>query len=137
LIRGAHQNRYAFSIVKLSRFAISPTFHKYGINLYAAYASHIAPYSSKVIKTDIQFNVPSGFCAIIRPRPDLALHYFIATVCGPIIDATFKDEITITLVNCSSSAFFVKPGNCVAQLNVYRMAIILENRPLQFGGRNS
>jgi len=109
--------------VKLSPCAILPRFHchhRLALNLYSAYAVHISPKTRKPIKTDLQINLLPGTIAFIRPKTDLALHYFISTV-STVINHTFKGNLAITIINNSDTSFFIKPGDCIGFLLVVNL----------------
>jgi len=77
----------------------------------------ITPMERVLIPTGIQIELPKGFEAQIRPRSGLALRYGITILNSPgTIDADYRGEIKIILINLGSENFIVKNGDRIAQL---------------------
>ena len=74
-----------------------------------------------LIPTGLRLAVPVGFEAQVRPRSGLALKHGIALVNSPgTIDADYRGEISVLLVNLSDQPFVVRDGERIAQLVVAR-----------------
>ena len=74
-----------------------------------------------LIPTGLRLAVPVGFEAQVRPRSGLALKHGIALVNSPgTIDADYRGEIGVLLVNLSDQPFVVQDGERIAQLVVAR-----------------
>lgn len=70
-----------------------------------------------IIPTGIFIELPAGYEAQIRPRSGLASKKGISLVNSPgTIDADFRGEIGVTLVNLSKEPFTVEPGERIAQM---------------------
>lgn len=90
-----------------------------GADLMAAIDSDIIiePLSRKLIPTGVAISLPAGFEAQIRPRSGLALKNGITILNSPgTIDADYRGEIKIILINLGSEEFTVTRGMRVAQL---------------------
>ncbi len=81
----------------------------------------LAPLERAMIPTGISIELPEGFEAQIRPRSGLAAKHGISIVNAPgTIDADYRGEIKVILVNLSSEPFEVNPGERIAQMIVSR-----------------
>lgn len=81
----------------------------------------LAPLERAMIPTGIFIELPEGFEAQIRPRSGLAAKHGISIVNAPgTIDADYRGEIKVILVNLSSEPFEVNPGERIAQMVVSR-----------------
>lgn len=90
-----------------------------GADLMAAIDSDIIiePLSRKLIPTGVAISLPAGFEAQIRPRSGLALKNGITILNSPgTIDADYRGEIKIILINLGNEEFTVTRGMRVAQL---------------------
>lgn len=74
-----------------------------------------------MVPTGLHIELPAGFEAQIRPRSGLAAKYGISIVNAPgTIDADYRGEIKVVLVNLSNEPFTVNPGERIAQMVVAR-----------------
>ena len=79
----------------------------------------IDPGQRALINTGIAVAIPAGFEAQIRPRSGLALQHGIALVNSPgTIDADYRGEIKIILINHGGEPFDVHNGDRIAQMVV-------------------
>lgn len=77
----------------------------------------IKPLERKLIGTGLFIEIPEGYEAQIRPRSGLAIKYGIGILNSPgTIDADYRGEIGIIMVNLSSEDFAVKDGERIAQM---------------------
>lgn len=81
----------------------------------------LGPLERAMIPTGIFIELPDGFEAQIRPRSGLAAKHGISIVNSPgTIDADYRGEIKVILVNLSSEPFDINPGERIAQMVVAR-----------------
>ena len=81
----------------------------------------LLPMQRRLIPTGLFIEIPIGYEAQIRPRSGLALKHGIGIVNSPgTIDADYRGEIKILLVNLSDTDFQVKDGDRIAQMIVAR-----------------
>ena len=81
----------------------------------------IAPMERKLIPTGLYIELPEGFEAQIRPRSGLALKHGISILNSPgTIDADYRGELKILLINFSDVDFEVVNGDRIAQMIVSR-----------------
>lgn len=74
-----------------------------------------------MVPTGIFIELPEGYEAQIRPRSGLAAKYGISITNSPgTIDADYRGEIKVLLVNLSKEPFTVNPGERIAQMVVAR-----------------
>ena len=79
------------------------------------------PMERKLIPTGIFIELPKGYEAQIRPRSGLAAKHGITVLNSPgTIDADYRGEIMVLLINLSNEYFSVKPGMRIAQMIIAR-----------------
>ncbi len=97
------------------------TDHAAGMDLVAAVERELvlSPGQRALVPTGIAIALPEGFEAQIRPRSGLALKSGITLVNTPgTIDADYRGEIRIILINHGDEAFVVRRGDRIAQMIV-------------------
>ena len=78
---------------------------------------NLQPLERKIVKTGIFLQLPIGYEAQVRPRSGLAVKNGITVLNSPgTIDADYRGEIGVILVNLSSKDFVVKDGERIAQM---------------------
>ncbi|HZG86762.1 dUTP diphosphatase [Paenibacillus sp.] len=90
-----------------------------GYDLHAAVGEPVtlAPGERKLIPTGLALAMPNGLEAQIRPRSGLAFKHGITTLNTPgTIDADYRGEIKVLLVNLGSEPFVVRRGERIAQM---------------------
>ena len=79
----------------------------------------LEPLERRIIHTGLKIALPEGYEAQIRPRSGLAVKYGITVLNSPgTIDADYRGEIGVILVNLSNTSFTIQPGDRIAQLVV-------------------
>lgn len=87
------------------------------LRAYLAEPVMIAPMERKLIPTGLFIELPVGFEAQIRPRSGLALKHGISILNSPgTIDADYRGELKILLINFSDKSFEVGNGDRIAQM---------------------
>ena len=92
-----------------------------GLDLLAAVdaAIELAPGARRLIPTGVAIALPPGFEAQIRPRSGLALKHGIGLLNSPgTIDADYRGEIGVILINHGEAPFAIARGDRIAQLVV-------------------
>jgi dUTP pyrophosphatase len=90
-----------------------------GVDLRANIEQSIAlkPLERKLIPTGLFIELPAGHEAQIRPRSGLAFKHGITVLNSPgTIDADYRGELKILLVNLSNEAFSIENGERIAQM---------------------
>lgn len=107
-------------IVKLNEAAITPSYAHpgdAGLDLFSIEAKKILPGETQLVKTGIAIALPPDTEAQIRPRSGLALKHSITVLNSPgTIDAGYRGEIGIILINHGKKPFEVIPGLKIAQM---------------------
>lgn len=96
-----------------------------GMDLCAAVSQDLVlqPGERRLIPTGFAISVPEGFEAQIRPRSGLALRDGITLVNTPgTIDADYRGEIGVILINHGEKPFQVKRGDRIAQMVIVPVA---------------
>lgn len=94
-----------------------------GLDLRANIDSSIVlqPLERRLIPTGLRIALPEGFEAQIRPRSGLALKHGITVLNSPgTIDADYRGEVMVLLINFSNEPFTVNDGERIAQMVVAR-----------------
>jgi dUTP pyrophosphatase len=97
------------------------TDHAAGMDLVAAVKSEltIPPGERALVATGIAIALPEGYEAQIRPRSGLALRSGVTLVNTPgTIDADYRGEIQIIMINHGAEPFLVRRGDRIAQMIV-------------------
>ncbi|MFA7448530.1 MAG: dUTP diphosphatase [Weeksellaceae bacterium] len=77
----------------------------------------LQPLERKLIPTGLFMEIPAGFEAQVRPRSGLALKHGITVLNSPgTIDADYRGELQVILVNLSKEEFVIQDGERIAQL---------------------
>jgi dUTP pyrophosphatase len=95
-----------------------------GLDLCAALpeALRLGPGERRLIPTGLILEIPEGYEGQVRPRSGLALKHGITVVNSPgTIDADFRGEVGIVLINHGSEPYVVEPLSRIAQLVIARV----------------
>jgi dUTP pyrophosphatase len=101
--------------------------HAAGMDLLAAVPADapvaILPGARALIPTGIAMALPDGYEAQVRPRSGLAAKYGVTVLNAPgTIDADYRGEVQVLLVNLGAETFTVERGSRIAQLIVAQVA---------------
>ena len=81
----------------------------------------LAPMQRGLVKTGLFMELPAGYEAQVRPRSGLALKKGITVLNSPgTIDADYRGEICVILINLSQEDFLINDGERIAQMVVAR-----------------
>lgn len=81
----------------------------------------LLPMERRLIPTGLYIALPQGYEAQIRPRSGLALKHGVTVLNSPgTIDADYRGELMVLLVNLSAEDFVVNDGERIAQMVVAR-----------------
>jgi len=92
-----------------------------GLDLMAAVADSepmtLAPGQHALVPTGLAIALPSGFEAQVRPRSGLAAKHGITVLNSPgTVDADYRGEIKVILINHGTTPFVIKRGERIAQM---------------------
>lgn len=94
------------------------------MDLLAAVAEDavILPGKRRLIPTGVVVALPEGYEAEVRPRSGLALKHGVTLVNAPgTIDADYRGEIGVILINHGQEPFLIRRGDRIAQMVVHRV----------------
>lgn len=100
----------------------------------------LKPLERTLVKTGLFIELPVGFEAQVRPRSGLALKKGITVLNSPgTIDADYRGEIGVILINLSSDEFVIENGERIAQLVIaqYQQAEFIEVNELSETSRGA
>jgi dUTP pyrophosphatase len=107
-------------VKRLSESAVIPQYAHLGdagLDLVSIETQTILPGKSQLIRTGIAIELPDGTEAQIRPRSGLALKHQVTVLNTPgTIDAGYRGEICVILINHSTQPFQVEQGMRIAQM---------------------
>jgi dUTP pyrophosphatase len=95
-----------------------------GYDLTARTASRLAPGGGRaLVPTGIAIAIPDGYAGFVQPRSGLALRHGVTCLNTPgLIDAGYRDEISVLLVNLDpATPFDVQRGDRIAQLVIQQV----------------
>jgi dUTP pyrophosphatase len=88
----------------------------------------LKPLERKLIPTGLFVEIPAGFEAQIRPRSGLALKKGITVLNSPgTIDADYRGEVGIILINLSNEDFVIESGERICQMIISSHETVLWN----------
>lgn len=88
-----------------------------GLDLFSVEAQTLNPGEAKLIRTGIALELPPRTEAQVRPRSGLALKYSITVLNSPgTIDAGYRGEVGVVLINHGRESFQVTSGMKIAQI---------------------
>jgi len=114
--------RVAVRYRRLRAGAITPRYmseHAAGADLASAADGPLllAPGARLAVATGLALEIPPGYEGQLRPRSGLALRAGVTMVNTPgTIDADYRGEVMVLLVNLGSDTYTIKPGDRIAQL---------------------
>lgn len=107
-------------ILRLNEAAIVPKYahpNDAGLDLYSIEDREISPGESQLVPTGISIELSPGTEAQVRPRSGLALKHQITVLNTPgTIDADYRGEIGVILINHGKTTFKINKGMKIAQL---------------------
>ena len=95
-----------------------------GMDLFAAVArdTHLEKGQIALLPTGFAMALPPGYEAQIRPRSGLAVKHGIGMINSPgTIDADYRGEVMIALINLGPAAYTVRRGDRIAQMVIQRV----------------
>lgn len=121
----AHEQVETELVVQIRRLLPTAILPRYmsdlaaGVDLHAALAHEITllPGERTLIPTGLALGIPAGFEGQVRPRSGLALNKGLALVNSPgTIDADYRGEVGIIIINHGQEVVTITPGERIAQL---------------------
>lgn len=105
-----------------------------GLDLMAREGLSLAPGERAAVATGVAVAIPTGHAGLVVPRSGLALRHGIGVVNAPgLIDAGYRGEVKVILVNHGAEPFEIHRGDRIAQLVVVPVAtpevVVVEELP--------
>lgn len=105
-----------------------------GADLRASEAAEIAAGQWALVPTSLSIALPDGFVALVHPRSGLAIKHGVTVLNAPgTIDAGYRGEIKVALINHGTTTFRIERGDRIAQLliqEVHRLIpIVVDTLP--------
>lgn len=83
----------------------------------------LAPGERRLVRTGLYLEIPEGYEAQVRPRSGLALKHGVTVLNAPgTIDADYRGEVGVILINHSIQSYSIQPGERIAQLVFVQLA---------------
>ena len=114
-------------IVRLNKQASLPVYataHAAGMDISACIDEPITlePFTTALIPSGFALELPEGYDAQLRPRSGLALRSMISLPNTPAtIDADYRGEVKVILINYGKEPFIVRHGDRIAQMVIARV----------------
>jgi len=114
-------------IVRLNKQALLPVYataHAAGMDISASLEAPVTiePFTTALIPSGFALELPEGYEAQLRPRSGLALRSLISLPNTPAtIDADYRGEVKVILINYGKEPFVVRHGDRIAQMVVARV----------------
>jgi dUTP pyrophosphatase len=90
-----------------------------GLDLFARRDVTLAPGEWDIVATGVAVAIPDGFVGLVAPRSGLAARHAISVVNGPgVVDAGYRGELRVILINQGSEAVTLRRGDRIAQMLV-------------------
>jgi dUTP pyrophosphatase len=114
-------------IVRLNKQAVLPVYataHAAGMDISACVEDPVIvePFTTALIPSGFALELPEGYEAQLRPRSGLALRSMISLPNSPAtIDADYRGEVKVILINYGQEPFTVRNGDRIAQMVVAKV----------------
>ena len=95
-----------------------------GLDLYARHPVRLEPGEHATVDTGVAVAIPDGYAGLVLPRSGLASRYGVGLVNSPgLIDAGYRGELRVVLINHGRERFPVSRGDRIAQLVIVPVAL--------------
>ncbi len=95
-----------------------------GLDLVAVAGCDLAPGARVAVPTGLALAIPEGFAGLVVPRSGLARRHGVTVANAPgLIDAGYRGELIVLLVNLGSAPHRIEAGDRIAQLVVTPVAL--------------
>ncbi|HLC94937.1 MAG TPA: dUTP diphosphatase, partial [Patescibacteria group bacterium] len=112
-------------VKKLTADAMMPTrahSDDAGMDLYAAEDRVLITGEQRAIKTGIALSIPVGYAGLIWDKSGIALKAGLKTM-GGVIDASYRGEVGVLLINLTNEPYRVEKGAKIAQLLIQKIEL--------------
>lgn len=91
-----------------------------GLDLYSCEDLIIRPSERTAVPTGIKMEIPQGYVGLVWDKSGLALKSGIKTMAG-VVDAGYRGEIRVVLINSSKEDFIIKKNSKIAQMLIQKI----------------
>lgn len=91
-----------------------------GMDLFSVEEVSIAPGANYAVATGLKMAIPAGYAGFVWDKSGLALKQRIKTMAG-VIDANYRGEVKVVLLNLNTEPYLVEKGSKVGQLVVTKV----------------
>lgn len=96
-----------------------------GADLFSVEDAVLQPGERKLIGTGVAVEIPNGFVGYVCPRSGLAHKYGVSVANAPgVVDAAYRGEVKVNLINLGQDPFVIEPGMKIAQLVVQEVKLV-------------
>lgn len=95
------------------------TEHAAGYDLHAQLDAPVVlkPGERRLFQTGLKLSIPPGFVGMVCPRSGLALKHGVTVLNAPgLVDADYRGDVGVILVNLGDKEFTINPGDRIAQI---------------------
>lgn len=94
--------------------------HDAGLDIFSIESVSIAPRERKAVRTGIALEIPEGYVGLVWDKSGVSMKGGVKTI-GGVIDAGYRGEIQIGLVNLSGETYHIKKGDKITQLLIQKV----------------
>lgn len=106
-----------------------------GLDLVAVEARDLDPGARAAVPTGIAVAIPEGFAGLVVPRSGLARRHGVTLTNAPgLIDAGYRGELVVLLVNLGEEPHRIEPGDRIAQLVLTPVALLAPREVTELPG---
>lgn len=91
-----------------------------GFDLYALKTHTITPGSRVSVGVGLAMEIPNGYVGLIWDKSGLSLNHGLKTI-GGVIDAGFRGEVAVSIMNLSTDDYIIEAGHKVAQMLIQKV----------------
>ncbi|MFA6095180.1 MAG: dUTP diphosphatase [Candidatus Paceibacterota bacterium] len=109
-------------IQKIHEEAVIPFFAHEGdaaLDLFSVQKITLEPGERWAIPTGIAMEIPKGYVGLVWDKSGLSMNHGLKTL-GGVIDATYRGEVMVGMINLGSKAYTFEKGNKVAQMIIQK-----------------
>ncbi len=104
----------------IARLPIFATKGDAGFDLFAVENKIIKAGKRELLGTGVAIEIPDGYVGLVWDKSGISNNYGIKTL-GGVIDAGYRGEVKIGLINLSDSDFLIEAGNKIAQMLIQKV----------------
>lgn len=93
-----------------------------GLDLYTHEAFTLEPGERRTVKTGIALAIPTGFVGLIWDKSSIPHKWGVKTM-GGVIDASYRGEVGVIMINLSKKAYTVEKGAKISQLLIQKVEL--------------